>query len=143
MQPYAHVEFAAKTIACIEQFEATRSREDAAHAAAQALMYASIRGARGGETTIFDLADACDVADAVEHAVCDLFIALTQAGMTYRAFHQLSGQSLLSAPRRVRAAVRHFYAVIANCRDLHGMAVERGELLLAPLDWHIDNYLHA
>lgn len=143
MQSYAYVELAAKTIACIEQFEATRSREDAAHAAAQALMYASIRDAQGREKSLFDLADACDVADAVEHAACNMFIALTHAGMTYREFSQMSGTQLLNAPRQVRAAVRHFYTVISNVRDLYRMVIERGETMLAPFDWHIDNYLRA
>jgi predicted peroxiredoxin len=134
MQPYANVEVAARTIACIEQFDRLRTREDAAHAAAHALMHAVITHAHGRQTTIFEMAEAYEVADAVEHAACDMFIALTHAGMTYHEFSQLSGTQVLTTSRQVRAAVRHFYTVISNVRDLYRMVIEQGENMLAPFD---------
>lgn len=143
MQLYAPVEEAARTIACIEQFEVLRMREDAAHAAAHAVMHATMTDARGHETTIFELADAQDMADAVEHALCDMFIALTHAGLTYREFSQMSGVKMFQTSRHVRIAVRHFYTIICGVSDLYRLVIERGETLLAPLDWHIDNYLDA
>ena len=143
MQSYAHVEAATRTIACIEQFEVLRTREDAAHAATYALMHGVIRDSDGRETSIFELADAQDVADAVQHVACDMFIALVQAGFTYREFTQMTGVQVIQIPRQARAAVRQFYAVISNVRPLYRRVMEDGESILAPFDWHIDNYLNA
>ena len=70
-------------------------------------------------------------------------MALTMAGMTYREFSRTKDIPNAVVPDYVRHAVRHFYYVMTDSRDLQSIGIGRGDLLLLRLDWHVARYLKA
>lgn len=140
MRPNTQIQLPAAVQERIDDF---RKQEWAGRAATEALMRSGMVDYSGNETTLLDISTSIGNASAIGDAAYDVFMALTTAGMTYREFNRKKESAATDQPAAVERAVRHFYYVITNSRDMQSIGMGRGELFLIPLDWHIARYLKA